>query len=68
MQIAKFANELPGVERIYLLPYHRLGQGKYEGLGRTYEMKDILPPDNEYMEMLKKEVEKSTDLKCQMGG
>lgn len=68
LQIAKFADELPGVERIYLLPYHRLGQGKYEGLGRTYEMKDILPPDNEYMEMLKREVEKSTDLRCQIGG
>ena len=68
LQIAKFADGLPGVEKIYLLPYHRLGQGKYEGLGRTYEMKEILPPDNAYMEMLKDVIEKCTDLKCQIGG
>lgn len=66
--IAKFADELPGVERIYLLPYHRLGQGKYEGLGREYTMNGILPPSDEYMDMLKREVEKNTDLKCQIGG
>ena len=28
--IAVFADKLPGVEEIYLLPYHRLGQDKYE--------------------------------------
>lgn len=66
--IALFANQLPGVERICLLPYHRLGQDKYEGLGRAYLMRDILPPANEYMESLKQIVEASTALKCQIGG
>lgn len=66
--IAFFANQLPGVERICLLPYHRLGQDKYEGLGRAYLMRDILPPANEYMESLKQIVEASTALKCQIGG
>ena len=32
--IARFAGSLPGVNKIHLLPYHRLGQDKYEGLGR----------------------------------
>lgn len=66
--IARFADGLPGVERIYLLPYHRLGQDKYEGLGRNYEMSDILPPDAEQMEQLKKMVEAETRLACQIGG
>ena len=34
--IARFAGSLPGVNKIHLLPYHRLGQDKYEGLGREY--------------------------------
>lgn len=66
--IAAFADKLPGVEDIYLLPYHRLGQDKYEGLGRVYELPDILPPEPSYMEMLKGVVENSTGLRCQIGG
>lgn len=66
--IAVFADSLPGVDDIYLLPYHRLGQDKYEGLGRSYELPDILPPEPSYMEMLKGVVEKSTGLRCQIGG
>lgn len=66
--IAQFADSLPGVEKIHLLPYHRLGQDKYDGLGRTYLMDGILPPENEHIEMLKKVVEIETDLYCQIGG
>ena len=36
--IAEFADTLPGVEQLHLLPYHRLGQDKYVGLGRPYLM------------------------------
>ncbi len=67
-EIARFADKLPGVRQIHLLPYHRLGQDKYEGLGRDYLMKDILPPTNEHMEMLKRVVQESSRLKCQIGG
>lgn len=66
--IAVFADKLPGVRRIHLLPYHRLGQDKYDGLGREYLMKDILPPSNEHMEMLKKVVVSNSSLICQIGG
>ena len=66
--IARFADTLPGVGEIYLLPYHRLGQDKYAGLGRVYELPDILPPEAEHMERLKKEVESCTKLKCHIGG
>lgn len=66
--IAWFADKLPGVKRIHLLPYHRLGQDKYEGLGRAYLMEDILPPTGEHMEMLKKVVMENSNLICQIGG
>lgn len=66
--IARFANALPGVKTIHLLPYHRLGEGKYEGLGRPYLMGDILPPEDEHMQMLKKMVEHVSSLECHIGG
>ena len=66
--IARFADKLPGVEKIHLLPYHRLGQDKYKGLKREYLMGDILPPENQHMEMLKKAVENVSKLSCQIGG
>ena len=67
-EIARFADKLPGVKRIHLLPYHRLGQDKYEGLGREYLMKDILPPTSEHMELLKRVVSENSRLHCQIGG
>lgn len=66
--IARFSNNLPGVKKIHLLPYHRLGQDKYTGLGREYLMEGIEPPSNEYMETLKKAVHAVSDLDCQIGG
>ena len=50
--IAEFAASLKGVKRLHLLPYHRLGQGKYEGLGREYLMRHIEPMPNDYVKRL----------------
>lgn len=66
--IARFADKLPGVNKIHLLPYHRLGQDKYDGLGRQYFLPEILPPEPEHMQMLKKAVENCSGLNCQIGG
>ncbi len=66
--IAEYAKELPGTEKIHLLPYHRLGQDKYEGLGREYMMKEILPPPAERMERLLKTARSASGLSCQIGG
>lgn len=65
--IARFARTLKGVEEIDLLPYHRLGQDKYEGIGREYSLASIEPPSNEKMEVLK-EVAASVGLKVKIGG
>lgn len=66
--IAKFAAGLNGVKKMHLLPYHRLGQDKYDGLGREYLMKDVLPPTNEYMQMLQASAVRVSGLDCQIGG
>lgn len=66
--IARFAATLPGVDKIHLLPYHRLGQDKYEGLGREYLMDGIEPPSAEHMDTLKRAVHAVCNLDCQIGG
>ena len=66
--IGRFAASLPGVKKMHLLPYHRLGQDKYEGLGRDYEMKGILPPTAEQMAPLLRAAQEASGLECQIGG
>lgn len=65
--IAEFAASLPGVKAHHLLPYHRLGEGKYDGLGREYSMHGIEPPPDEYMRRLLS-IAKRSGLHCQIGG
>jgi pyruvate formate lyase activating enzyme len=39
----RFAKNLPGIRRIDLLPYHRLGESKYAMLGRDSPLKKLKP-------------------------
>lgn len=57
---------LPGGE-LHLLPYHRLGQDKYKGLGRTYELAHLTPPDDGHMQKLL-ETARRFGLRVQIGG
>ncbi|MCI8488214.1 glycyl-radical enzyme activating protein [Pumilibacter intestinalis] len=66
--IARFADALSGVAGLHLLPYHRLGQDKYEGLGREYSMADIVPPSGELMNELLETAKANCNLHCQIGG
>ena len=68
LDIARFADSLPGVKQIHLLPYHSFGRGKYEGLGREYPMGEAVPPSNEKMQQFKERVARNTALYCQIGG
>lgn len=68
LDIARFADSLPGVKQIHLLPYHSFGRGKYEGLDREYPMGEAVPPSNEKMQQFKERVERNTALYCQIGG
>ena len=45
--LALFCNELDTLERLELLPYHRLGVHKWEMLGLPYTLQDTCPPKSE---------------------
>lgn len=66
-EIAKFTSSLEGVERIDILPYHRLGENKYHGLGQKYQMGAVESPSNEKMKKIKELIE-SWDINCVIGG
>lgn len=66
-QISRTAAKIPNVKKLHLLPYHRLGESKYAGLGWKYEMADVEPHKPEYMERLLAVAERS-GLPCQIGG
>jgi len=40
-------------ERVELMPFHRLGEGKYISLNRKYAAEKLLPPDAGTVERLK---------------
>lgn len=67
-EIAAFADSLPGVGQIHLLPYHRYGESKYEGLNRPYPMGDTAMLPEGKTESLRKAAERDTALICRIGG
>lgn len=44
--LGEFILSLPGKQKLELMPYHRIGSGKYEALGVQYPLADIEAPDN----------------------
>lgn len=46
-RMADFAAGLGNVERVDVLPFHQLGQFKWEKLGMDYQLKDVKPPSAE---------------------
>ena len=47
---ARELSELKMVERVEILPFHQMGEGKYEGLGREYKLKGWPVPSVEAKE------------------
>ena len=56
-----------GVEVIQLIPYHRLGLSKYQQLGWSYALNDIVPQDERTLLPLKAIVERQ-GVTCMVGG
>lgn len=56
--ISKFAASI-GARQLHLLPYHRLGKDKYEGLGREYLMGDAPLHTKEHIELLRSVADRS---------
>nr|WP_078556560.1 pyruvate formate-lyase-activating protein [Bacillus alkalicellulosilyticus] len=48
--LANFIGTLTNVEKIEVLPYHKLGMYKWESLGLNYQLKDVEPPTEEAVE------------------
>jgi len=51
-RIGNFIKKLQGVTQVELLPFHRLGEKKYESLGMKYKAKSYIPPSKEHMDEL----------------
>jgi len=52
-----FLKSLGITPRIELMPYHRLGKGKYESLNKKYSLSDILQPEPQHLESIVKAFE-----------
>jgi pyruvate formate lyase activating enzyme len=53
-ETAEFLHELgDNALRIELMPYHRLGKGKYEALGRQYLLSELISPEPGHLESIK---------------
>ena len=44
--------QLDNVEKVEILPYHRLGSQKYDGLGRQYTLESLLPVEKSGIKFL----------------
>ena len=49
-----FLDTLGSVERVEVLPYHTMGEVKYEKLGMDYPLKGVQPPTKERVENAKR--------------
>jgi pyruvate formate lyase activating enzyme len=49
-ELGEFIGTLKNVQRVEVLPYHKLGVYKWETLGLDYPLKDIQPPSDEEVE------------------
>nr|WP_295685729.1 glycyl-radical enzyme activating protein [uncultured Lachnoclostridium sp.] len=56
--ICEFIKQIgSGISGMELLPYHKLGRGKYKSLGREYLLEGLQPPKENLMETLHKIVD-----------
>ena len=65
-EIVDFISSI-GIKKMHLLPYHRLGENKYELIGANYFMKNVIPPSNKKMDTLLS-IAKLAGLNAQIGG
>lgn len=58
-KMARFLHCLQNVEKLEVLPYHRLGIHKWEALQIPYSLKEILPPKEEEVESVTAELNRA---------
>lgn len=54
------------VVRYELLPYHRLGEGKYGYLGKVYELRDFTPPDSKRVRELQNIIDEAFEMRSHL--
>lgn len=52
-KLADYISKLKNVERVEILPFHKMGEYKWENLGYEYKLKDTQPPDPKLIEDIK---------------
>ncbi|HEY0261376.1 MAG TPA: pyruvate formate-lyase-activating protein [Lacisediminihabitans sp.] len=51
--VADIVERWPNVERVEVLPFHQMGEDKWDRLGVTYPLHGVKPPDNELQERVR---------------
>ncbi|WP_206811562.1 glycyl-radical enzyme activating protein [Paradesulfitobacterium ferrireducens] len=67
LKTGAFFHSLSDKLEINILPYHRLGSGKYEMIGLEYLLPELEVPSKERMEEYRRLIEQ-TGIKCTVGG
>ncbi|MFR9650886.1 MAG: pyruvate formate-lyase-activating protein [Rikenellaceae bacterium] len=52
LRLRDLRNRYPVVEKIEILPYHQMGEPKYENLGINYPLHGVTPPSTERVEQV----------------
>ncbi|WP_434359461.1 pyruvate formate lyase 1-activating protein [Parasalinivibrio latis] len=52
-KLGEFLKDMDNVEKIEMLPYHKLGEHKWEAMGYDYPLPGVEPPSKETMERVK---------------
>lgn len=56
--IRKLRNELPGIEKAQVMPYHNIGKAKWDEIGRWYELKELASVTSEQAALWQSEIDK----------
>lgn len=56
-KLADFVAPLSNVERVEILPFHQMGEGKWKELGKEYRLADTLPPDQALLDRVRSQLE-----------
>jgi len=62
-----FIKTLPKLKEVNLLPYHKIGEEKYNRLGKSYKMSNVEEPSKEDMEGIVNVI-KGSGIKVKIGG
>lgn len=53
-ELAVFLGKLKNIEKVEILPFHKMGEYKWEELGYEYKLKETEPPDESIIKIVKR--------------